>query len=283
VAAAGCGVTVSAGVPFRILHCALHAGLRRWFAAVLAVAACSAHGETQVRVMQTDPPAQAELGRDQPFYVRIAFSTDTPLSIWARPYFNGKPVIKIKSNAALRRNGSGEALGWFSLDARDEVDEVRIIVGGGDPWREWSAASYPVRLVGTGAPAAPQQLPQWVAELRQLEQQLHAQEMEKRRNEPEPPGTALWLSGFMLAVLCLLTAALAWPAWALWRWRDGWRLAAAIPLLMMLVVVLRILIDTTRDPTSHNLWPLEILMFGTGSIAIMGVLAVIRRFSRGRQ
>lgn len=172
-------MTVSAGVPFRILHRALHAGLRQWFAAALAMAVCSAHGETQVRVMQTDPPAQAEL--------------------------------------------------------------------------------------------------------RQLEQQLYAQQIEKRRNEPAPPGAALWLSGFMLAVLGLLAAALAWPAWALWKWRDGWRLAAAIPLLMMGFVVLRIVIDTARDPTSHNLWPLEILMFGTGSIAIMSVLAVMRRLSRRQQ
>lgn len=145
-------MTVSAGPPFRILCRALLAGLRRWFVAALAVAACSAHSEVQVRVMQT-----------------------------------------------------------------------------------------------------------------------------------EPPGATPWLSGFMLAVFCLLAIALAWPAWALWKWRDGWRLAVAIPLLMMAVVVLRILIDTTRDPISHNLWPLEILMFGTGSIAIMGVLAVIRRFSRSRQ
>jgi len=281
VAAAGRGVTAS--VLVRTLRRVLQHNCRLWLAATLVVLACGARGEVQLRVMQTDPPAQAELGRDQPFYLRIAFSTDTPVNIWVRPYFNGKPVVRIKSNAAPRRNGSGEALGWFSLDTRDEVDEVRVIVGGGDPWREWSAASYPVRLVGTGASAVPQQPPQWVAELRQLEQQLHAQEMEKRRSEPEPPGAALWLSGFMLVVLCLLAAALAWPAWALWRWRDGWRLAAVIPLLMMLVVVLRILINTTRDPTSHNLWPLEILMFGTGSIAIMGLLAVIRRFSRGRQ
>lgn len=108
-------------------------------------------------------------------------------------------------------------------------------------------------------------------------------EVQVRVMRTDPSGAALWLSGFMLAVLGVLAAALAWPAWALWKWRDGWHLAAAIPLLMMVVVVLRILIDTTRDPTSHSLWPLEILMFGTGSIAIMGVLAVIRRLSRNRQ
>lgn len=138
---------------------------------------------------------------------------------------------------------------------------------------------------GTSAPSrAPQTLFRaWpVMVLAMLACSAHG-EVQVRVMQTDPSGTALWLSGFMLAILGLLAAALAWPAWALWKWRDGWRLAAAIPLLMMAVVALRILIDTTRDPASHNLWPLEILMFGTGSIAIMSVLTVIRRLSRSRQ
>ncbi|MFH0342975.1 MAG: hypothetical protein ACHBNF_12780 [Chromatiales bacterium] len=42
-------------------------------------------------------------------------------------------------------------------------------------------------------------------------------------------------------------------------------------------VVLRILIDTAGDPTSHNLWPFEILIFGTGALVIIGVLKMARR------
>lgn len=30
----------------------------------------------------------------------------------------------------------------------------------------------------------------------------------------------------------------------------------------MAFAALRIFVDTTRDPTSHNLWPFEILMWG---------------------
>lgn len=42
----------------------------------------------------------------------------------------------------------------------------------------------------------------------------------------------------------------------LWRWRGGWRIAAA-PAMVMSFVVLRIVVDTARDPTSRNLWPFE--------------------------
>lgn len=37
-------------------------------------------------------------------------------------------------------------------------------------------------------------------------------------------------------------------------------------------------IDTTRDPTSHNLWPFEILQFGIVALAIVGGLELARRF-----
>jgi hypothetical protein len=44
-------------------------------------------------------------------------------------------------------------------------------------------------------------------------------------------------------------------------------------------VVLRILFDTAGDPTSHNLWPFEILQVGVLSLGVVGVLLAARRFS----
>jgi hypothetical protein len=245
--------------------------------------AFAAHAGTEATVIATHPHAEAELGRGEPFYVRIAFNTDEPVNIWARPYFMGQKVTRITSNASSRRNGTGEALGWFALNERDEVDEVRIIAGGGNPWHEWMLASHTVRLTGTGAPAAPRPMPEWVAVLQAQEAQFMREETQQRQSRPVAAGEVLWFSGFMLTVLALLVAGLAWPAWALWKWRGGWRLTAAVPCLMMGFVVLRIVFDTARDPTSHNLWPLEILMFGTGSLAIMAVLSVARRLLRPQQ
>jgi hypothetical protein len=46
---------------------------------------------------------------------------------------------------------------------------------------------------------------------------------------------------------------------------------------MMAFVVLRIVVDVARDPTSHNLWPFEVLMWGAASVAIVGALALARR------
>jgi hypothetical protein len=49
---------------------------------------------------------------------------------------------------------------------------------------------------------------------------------------------------------------------------------------MMAFVIGRIVVDTALDPTSHNLWPFEILMWGGASTIAMGVLAFLRWVGR---
>lgn len=44
----------------------------------------------------------------------------------------------------------------------------------------------------------------------------------------------------------------------------------------MAFVVLRIVIGTSIDPTSHNLWPFEILMWGFASAASIAVMMLVR-------
>jgi hypothetical protein len=243
---------------------------------MLVVLAPAAWAQTTVRVVATDPGAEATLGRDESFYVRIEFTTDQPVSIWARPYFQGKPVQRTKSNASLPHTGAGHALGWFSLDGAGAVDEVRIKLGGGKPYREWEAASYPVRLTGTGLPAARRSPPEWVDELMADERVRYKQAYEQRMSEPVSTGGMLFMSFFMLTVLGLLVVGAGAPLWGVWKWRGGWRIAAAVPALMMAFVIGRIVIDTARDPTSHNLWPFEILMWGGASAVAMGALALFR-------
>jgi hypothetical protein len=67
------------------------------------------------------------------------------------------------------------------------------------------------------------------------------------------------------------------PLWGLWRWRRHWRWIAIVPLLGMAFVVSRLFVDTVRDPTSHNLWPFEIALWGALSVGWMLVLALARR------
>ena len=249
---------------------------------LLALLACNgAFAEAHVGVVATDPPAEATLGRDEPFYLRIEFSSDEPIEIWSRPYLDGKPVAKAKSNPSLPHSGHGYALGWFSLDDPGRVDEVRIKLGGGRPYHEWIAASYPVKLVGTGVPAAAHERPEWVNEMRRAEDAAKQQAYRRRMNEPVGLDTSLPMTLFGFATLALLVGGIAIPLRAIWKWRGGWRMAAMIPIALMGFIVLRIIVGTSIDPTSHNLWPFEILMWGSVTLLILGGIAVIRRVRGG--
>ena len=247
---------------------------------MLIVLALGAQAEPRVQIVATDPGAEAALGRDEPFYVRIEFATDEPVKIWAHPYFQGKPVPRTKTNPSLEHNGAGYALGWFSLDGAGAVDEVRIKLGGGKPYREWFAARFPVRLTGTGHPAVQRSRPEWVDGLLREEQDRYQQAYKERMNKPASAGDTAFMWVFMLVVLGLLVAGLGAPLLGVWKWRGAWRVAAAVPAVIMALVILRILIDTARDPTSHNLWPFEILMWGGASAVAMGVLAIFKRLVR---
>jgi hypothetical protein len=244
-----------------------------WLAAVTDVRA-----DVTARVIATDPAGSAiTLARDQSLYVRIEYATDKPVSIWARPYFNGTEV-SAKSNASIPHDGKGEALGWFAFDQPGEIDEIRILAGDGSHGGTRQVSSYPVNVTGTGVPAARTARAAWVDEMLRQEEVVRRADYEKRMSEPVSAGDSMLMSGFMLAVLALLLCGFAWPAWAMWKWRGGWRMASAIPIALMGFVVLRIVFDTARDPTSHNLWPFEILMWGTVSLGIMLVLKIARRF-----
>ena len=58
--------------------------------------------------------------------------------------------------------------------------------------------------------------------------------------------------------------------------RGPWRWMALVLLLLVLGVVLRIVVDVRADPTSHNLWPLEVLAAVIAASALLGILEIIR-------
>ena len=81
---------------------------------------------------------------------------------------------------------------------------------------------------------------------------------------------------FTLFVLILGLGLAVFGARALVRWRGGWRWAALVPMLLVLGVVLRIVVEIRADPTSHNLWPFEVLGVVVISSAVLGLLELFR-------
>lgn len=249
-------------------------------AVLLAATLATAQADSSARVVETHPSASATLARNQSFWVRIEYQTDEPIRLWARPFRNGTPVETAMSNTSSAYTGAGEALGWFALTQSGDVDEVRIVASGERPYREWVLARYPVELHWTAGSAASDSRPQWVEDLLALDKQRGDAAARQRAAEPVSATEVSLFNGFMLAILALALAGIVVPVWSAWKWRGGWRLAAAVPAAVLGFVVLRIIIDTARDPTSHNLWPFEIVMFGAAALAWIAVLKAARKFVR---
>ena len=246
-------------------------------AVVALVTAAGARAESSARILETHPGADAALGRNESFYVLIGYTTDEPISLWARPYRNGKPVEQAMSNASAKYMGEGEALGWFALIEPGEVDEVRILTSGDGPNRQRELVRQSVQLIWTTASASTADEPAWVDQLKEAAEARMRDDAQRRASEPVTIGATVFFGGFMLLMGALGLAGIGVPLWCVWKWRGVWRIAAAIPAGVVLFVVLRIAIDTAYDPTSHNLWPFEVLMVGTGALVAIGALKLARR------
>jgi hypothetical protein len=250
-----------------------------WWLSGLCLPGVAAAG-TSVKVIGTWPAGNpVTLGRNQNFYLRLAYATDQPVHLWAEPYYQGRPA-DAGSNPSRQYTGSGEALGWFFLmHPGDRVDEVRILAGNGRADGTHVLATYRVDVTASDQPVAATE-PAWVARMNRQDRAAQQQAYASAENKPMSVGDTVLFNGFMLVVLAGGLAGLLRPAWAVWRWRDGWRLAAMLPLGVMAFVVLRIVFGGLRDPTSHNLWPFEIVLAGVPCLVVMGVLQLARRLVR---
>ncbi|APV48600.1 hypothetical protein BWI17_02210 [Betaproteobacteria bacterium GR16-43] len=253
----------------------------RWLAAALfAFAAFDATAELQLRIAETSPALPAVLTADEPIFLRIEFSGAEKSNLWARPYYRGEPVMQAKTNTSLQHVGSGSALAWFSLDRESQVDEVRIRTGGGSPYRETDVLRFPLEVRGTGQHGEQRPRAQWVTDLTR-ENEIIRRELRSEERSRNSPLDMVIFSGFGLLVMGFLAVNVVGPLWAMWKWRGALRVIGILPLPVMAFVVGRIIVDTSHDPTSHNLWPFEILMVGGGGVALYFLLGVIRRVRGG--
>jgi len=85
-------------------------------------------------------------------------------------------------------------------------------------------------------------------------------------------GTFLLLGAAALFVLYLF-----FQVRALRRQHGWWKAFAVVPLLGMILILTRILVETIVIPTSHRLWPAEILVGSTVGLVFLGVVDLLHR------
>ena len=77
---------------------------------------------------------------------------------------------------------------------------------------------------------------------------------------------------FMFGVFAVVLAFAAIVFRTTLRWRGAWRWLGFLPLLVFSVAV----IDIVRNPSAHNLWPFELLVWVVLGFIILGVVAAAR-------
>jgi hypothetical protein len=237
----------------------------------------SAHADTRASVGELSVASGSQLGLGTSLYVRIDYDSDEVVRLWARPFLEGREVSQAMSHGSGLLSGTGHALGWFALTEPGAIDEIRIRAGGGSPYREWIVADLPVSYAWSAESTAQSAKPAWVEDLLREASEHSRQRARQEERESVDTSDVAWINGFALVIVALALGSIALPVRSMIRWHGGWRLAAAVPLGLMIFVILRIIIDTTRDPSSHNLWPFEILMFGACAVAIIGALSLARK------
>jgi hypothetical protein len=171
---------------------------------LLCFLACSAQAEIRALVVETDPPGEAvTLGRDEVLWVRIAYTTDEPVRIWARPYLGGQEY-PVQGNPSLMHTGAGYALGWFSFHQAAQADEIRITVGTGASSQPLEVARHPVRLTATGQPGAARTAAPWVDELRREAEAKGRLERKRIASQPASTGDTALTYALMLLVAAVV-------------------------------------------------------------------------------
>ena len=65
--------------------------------------------------------------------------------------------------------------------------------------------------------------------------------------------------------------------------RDEWKLLAFAPVVPLVLWGVFIAWGVTQDPTSHNLWPFELVFWLLLSLALLGGFLLTRRIFGGRE
>ena len=236
-----------------------------WRSFVLACyfLALPAMASVSVEVVDTWPGTDQTLVVEQKFYVLLRYTSDSPVRIYVRPYTDGKQSNAITHGAVTLPAGSNETLGWFAMRSEGTVDQVRIST-------DTENSGYPEHVLTMLVKLAwkPDGMmtdtgqPEWIERINQRNDELWLAEQKKAAEET--PVAQKGLGAMIIAILFgIPVVTLILCVLAIARWKGIWLNAGGVPLVMFVLWLAKFLFDIARDPTSHNLWPFELLIWSS--------------------
>jgi len=241
---------------------------RRWRNAYISDATSGrtvqrAAGEVRIQVIETDPPTPSTLGHWEQFQLHIGYETDRAIRIYVDTFFGNQRIPSINGGSPPYEPGNGETDVWVAYIEPAQVD--KIVVRAEDKGIRVAQAELPVELIWTGIKQPRSRLPAtWVERFRVENERRHKAEYNAYMNRPVSWREHLifllpWaVPGYVIVQITLLR-----------RYRDGWRLAAAVPVMPMVGVLIYTAYALFAD---SNLFPL-VLMF-TSPFALLYLLGL---------
>ncbi len=86
----------------------------------------------------------------------------------------------------------------------------------------------------------------------------------------------------LIIAAALFFGAIVFDVLLIRRWRGWWRGAACAPIAALVVWASVIAVGIIQDPTSHNLWPMELILWGAAALVALGLLALLKRLVKPR-
>lgn len=239
-----------------------------------------ARAEVHVEVLDTYPEGQhIVLGPGQRYDVHLRCSSDQSLRVSLQPYLRSKPA-NAGNNGVHPCTAGEDILAWFFLASADAaVDEIRVLSYEENLRHGSVVLTLPADITFGRAAGDSGPEPDWLTRLTAREAEQRREAYDQSMNQPSSPIGSILVALLMLGMLGLCIFGIVLSVRALRRWSGPWWVAAFVPIGLTGLVVLRLVVDLSRDPTSHNLWPFEFLMVGGLSLAIMVALRMLRRFA----
>lgn len=236
-----------------------------------------------VSIAEVDPADGAVLHGNDNVYVHVHYVSDVPIKVWVRPFFQGKEVSAYSNGSFGYPAGEDEAFGWFGLHQAGQVDSIHLQIARTDSGYPFKEDAFPANYRWDGQPGNWHEPAAWVKPMQEHEQAEQKKAYDAYMSQPLGASGIVAIVLFYLAVLGALFACFVWPVYGLIRWREKWRWLAGAPLAIVGLKTLGIMVDTARDPTSHNLLPFEYLILATIVAPYMLVVWLLRRAALRRE
>jgi hypothetical protein len=247
--------------------------------ALITVAFLPARAETPapaptLRVTAADPGGIARLGLGDALYLRVSYKSAVPLRLQAEGFFDGKARTKGESYnpAPVSAAGTRESLVWVAYRGTAQIDTVRITAYGAN-WKPIATLSYPVTAewrdgLTSGKRAA------WVSMMKAEQQAMVASALTPDRDNTDDSG-----AGFLISLaLFSIPAYIALQIVLLIRYSGRWRIAAALPLIGMVPLLLYTVLALIMG---SNLWPLMAIFLTPFALLYLVAVLGLRRFASG--